>query len=97
MLHNFIVLFFAIATGFAASGIVASLYRLLVPKAESGFARTAEIGVLVVAGPTMLMGRFITALREKSCSRGLFWLVTAVAAYWSLAIGLLVLSVALHI
>jgi hypothetical protein len=82
------------ATGFTASGIIENLHRLLFPKVESTFARTAHIGVLVFAGPSVLFGSSYKAMRERTGSRGSFWLAAAVSAYWSLVIGLIVLRIA---
>jgi hypothetical protein len=84
------------ATGFTASGIIENIYRLIFPKVESGsIARTAHIGVMVFAGPSVLFGSSFKAMREQKSSKGAFWLASAVAAYWSLVIGLILLRILL--
>ena len=95
MVRDIFVVLFAITAGFTASGIMANLYRLVAKKSESTPARVAYIAVMVVAGPSVLFENAATSLRAKSCSQLAFWLATAICAYWSLALGLLVLNVAL--
>jgi len=94
MLHDLYVVAFSMATGFTASGIIAAIYKLLLPDAESGAARKTYIGVMVFAGPSILFGTYYKALREQRSSRGAFWLAAGVSAYWSLVIGLIVLRIA---
>jgi hypothetical protein len=98
MLHDLLVALFAMTTGFTASGIVSNTYRLLVDKkqAESKLLFTAHVGVMVIAGPSVMFENAVSAIREKSCSRATFWLSVAVAGYWSLAIGLIVLEFAIY-
>lgn len=93
MLHELYVVFFSTMTGFTASGIIVSLYRLIFPKAETGIAKGAHIGVMVFAGPSVLFGSSFKAMREHKSSKGAFWLASAVAAYWSLVIGLILLRI----
>ena len=97
MLRDLLVVLFAMASGFTASGIVANIYRLLARKAENPFAKTAYIAVMVVAGPNVLFENAAASVRAKSCSRVAFFLAAAVTAYWSFAIGLFILNVALAI
>jgi hypothetical protein len=92
---DILVVFFSIAAGFTASGIMANLYRLVAGERDTTQARIAYIAVMVVAGPTVLFENAAASLRAKSCSQLAFWLATAICAYWSLALGLLVLNVAL--
>jgi hypothetical protein len=94
MLHDLYVVAFSMATGFTASGIIANLYQLLFPKAESSFAKTAHIGVMVFAGPSVLFSSTYKAMREHKGTRGTLWFAAAVSAYWSLVIGLIVLRIA---
>lgn len=95
MLHDLFVVLFATTTGFTASGIVTNLYRLIFPKTASTMARSAYVGVMVVAGPTVLFEHAARSRREKSYSATAFWLAMAVAGYWSLALGLILLELAL--
>ena len=94
-MHNVAVVLFAITAGFTASGIAANLYRLLAKKPESKGGKTVYFAVMVVAGPSVLFENAATKFRTKACSMVAFWLASAVAAYWSFAIGLFVLNVGL--
>jgi hypothetical protein len=94
MLHDTAVLLFAITSGFACSGIVANLYHLL--NGEKGrFGRGVYLATMVVAGPSVLFERAAQAWQQKSCSWIAFWLAALVVGYWSFALGLLILQVAL--
>lgn len=95
MLHELYVVAFSMATGFTASGIIASLYLMLFPEAKSTFARSAHIGVMVFAGPSVLFGSSFRAMREHKSGRGAFWFMAAVCSYWSLVLGLIVLRIML--
>ena len=94
-MRDVVVMLFSIAAGFTASGIVANLYRLVADKPQSGIGKTIYLAVMVVAGPSVLVGNATKSLRAKGCSRFAFWLATAVAGYWSFAIGLFVLNISL--
>jgi hypothetical protein len=91
--HNLLVFLFAMTGGFAASGIVANIYRLLAPKPESGVKKTAYYIVMVVAGPSVLFDNAARSWRQKGCSAMAFWLAAALSAYWSFIIGLFGLSI----
>ena len=93
MLHQFVVALFSVTIGLTASGIVANIYRLLGNTPETLSARVGYVAVMVVAGPSVLFDNATRSWRKKDCSAVAFWLATALAAYWSLALGLLVLSV----
>ena len=97
MFHDVLVVLFATTTGFTASGIVSNLYRLFFPKAAEGMGRSAFVGVMVIAGPTVLFEHAARSRRQKSWSTTAFWLAIAVAGYWSLAIGLILLQLALSL
>jgi hypothetical protein len=94
-LHDLMVALFAMTAGFTASGICANLYRLLVKDTASAIGRVAYVAVMIFAGPNVLFENAARAWREKSCSGVAFWLAAALAGYWSLALGLLVIEVAL--
>jgi hypothetical protein len=96
-LHEVIIMVFAIAAGFTASGIVANLYRLVADKPQGTVGKTVYIAVMVFAGPSVLVGNAAKSLHAKGCSRFAFWMAAAVAGYWSFAIGLFVLSIGLAI
>lgn len=91
-MHGLIVILFAIAIGFTASGITANAYRLIADKPESLPGRLVYAGVMVVAGPNVLFENAATSFKTKKCSSIAFWLATAVAGYWSFALGLFVLN-----
>jgi hypothetical protein len=95
MVRDLLVVLFAMAAGFTASGLVANTYRLLAKKAENPFQKTAYIAVMVVAGPNVLFENAAASVRAKSCSRVAFFLAAAVTAYWSFAIGLFILDLAI--
>ena len=52
---------------------------------------------LVIAGPSMLFENAAQAWRKKDCTWVTFWLAAAVAGYWSLALGLFIIQIALAI
>jgi hypothetical protein len=95
--HNLQVFLFAMTGGFAVSGIVANLYRLLAPKPETGGTKFAYYAVMVIAGPSVLFDNAARTWRSRGCSAIAFWLAAALSAYWSFIIGLFSLSVALAI
>lgn len=97
MFRDFIVVLFAVAAGFTASGIVANTYRLLGKKPESLSARAGYIAVMVFAGPSVLFDNAARAWRNKNCSAAAFWLAAALSGYWSMALGLLVIQIGLSI
>jgi hypothetical protein len=94
-LHNFLIAFFAMTAGFTASGICANLYRLLVKDTGTSLSRAVYVAVMIFAGPNVLFESAAKAWREKSCSGVGFWLAAALAGYWSLALGMLVIQVGL--
>jgi hypothetical protein len=79
-MHGIWLALFAITTGFTASGIAANLYRLSGVSGETVNGRTLRMAVMVVAGPSVFFERAVKGLM----------------IYWSLAIGLFVLDVAVH-
>jgi hypothetical protein len=93
--RDIVVVLFATASGFTASGILANFYRLVVRKPDTAAAKAAYYAVMVVAGPNVLLENAAQSLRKKACSKIAFWLAAAVAGYWSFALGLFVLNVSL--
>jgi hypothetical protein len=87
-----LVAIFAIAAGFTASGITASLYRLLAKDNVSSLGRAVYVAVMIFAGPTVLFENAAKAWRKKACSGVAFWLAATISGYWSLALGLLVIQ-----
>lgn len=95
MFHSVAVLLFAITAGFTASGIVANIYRLTENALKEKPSRSVYHISMVVAGPSVLLENAAKAWKEKSCTWVAFWLAAALAGYWSLAIGLLIIEMAL--
>ena len=96
MLHDLMVVLFATTAGFTASGIIANIYRLIVKtKAEKPVAKLSYWAVMVVAGPTVLFDNAARSFKTKACTAMAFWLATAIAGYWSFALGLFVIQLAL--
>jgi len=85
----------AITAGFTVSGIISNVYRIFMKSEETPFRKTAYMVVMVVAGPSVLFEKAARAWREKSCSGLAFWLAAAICGYWSLALGLIVIQIAL--
>lgn len=94
-MHDVTVALYAMAAGFTASGICASLYRLLVKDTASPIGRVTFVAIMIFAGPNVLFENAARAWRQKSCSGLGFGLAAALCGYWSLALGLLVIQVAL--
>jgi hypothetical protein len=94
-MHSFMVVLFALATGLTASGIVANIYRLFGKKPETLSTRLTYLAVMTVAGPSVLFDNAARTWRKRDCSAVAFWLAAAIAGYWSFAIGLFVMSLAL--
>jgi hypothetical protein len=81
-----------ITAGFTASGIVANLYRIAGFKPDSLSGNIVRAAVFVFSGPSEIFEKAMHARVTKAWGPLLFWLVTAVVSYWSLALGLLVLE-----
>ena len=96
-MHGIWVVLFSIASGFTASGIVASVYRILGFKAETHAGRVFRSVVLIVAGPTVVFESAMQGMLKKEWNPLTFWMVAAGLAYWSMAVGLFILDIAIHI
>jgi Family of unknown function (DUF6949) len=94
MVHNLLVFLFAMTCGFAVSGIVANLYRLLAGKPAGGGKATYYI-VMIIAGPSVLFDNAARAWLDKNCTTLAFWLAAAISAYWSFIIGLFGMNIML--
>jgi Family of unknown function (DUF6949) len=93
-MHNLLVFLFAMTGGFAVSGIVANIYRLIAPKPNGG-GKIAYYVVMVIAGPSVLFDNAARSWRSRGCTAIAFWLAAAISAYWSFIIGLFGMSLAL--
>lgn len=91
------LVFFCIGAGFTLSGIVHSIWRLAKVNEESKGGKIARNILIVITGPVMLIESATKGFIAKRWPAVFFWLATAGAAYWSLAIGLFVIDVAIHI
>ena len=94
-MHDALVALYIMTAGLTASGIVANIYRLIVPKGASTTGQAVYLAVMVVAGPSVLLDNAARSRRKKECSNIAFWLAAAICGYWSLAIGLFVMELAL--
>jgi hypothetical protein len=92
-MNNYATLFFAIAAGATASGIIANLYRLAAKRSQSKLGTILHCAVMIFAGPVVLAGNSTKAFRKKDCSMAAYGLALALSAYWSFAMGLFILSV----
>lgn len=96
MVHELLVVAFAMAVGFTASGIAANVYLLVFGKPEGALARTSHLLMMVVAGPNVILGKAASAKRERKWSTPVFWFVAAGTAYWSFVLGLFLLDLAIR-
>jgi len=94
MLNGLILIAFSIAAGFTASGIVANVYRLCGFVNESAKERVLSAAIMVVAGPSMIVGTALKGRATNAWTPVAFWLAAALAGYWSLGLGLLVIDIA---
>ncbi len=92
MIHGLLIVLFAVAIGFTASGITSNVYKLIAKKPESTRAKIIYAGVMVLAGPSVLFENAATSFRAKKCSGLAFWLAVCVTGYWSFVLGLFVLN-----
>jgi len=93
MANNLLVLFFAVAAGLTASGIVASLYRIVARKPKTRPETALYYAIMVVAGPSVLLENATRSYRTKACSALAYGLAVAITGYWAFALGLMVLSI----
>ena len=91
-MHALMTLLFATAGGLALSGIVANLYRLLARKPQGTPERIFYMGVMVLAGPSVLIDNATRSFRKKSCSNAAYIFAVGLTAYWSFALGLALIT-----
>ena len=92
-MHGFIVFLFALAAGVTASGLIASIYRLLAREPKTKFETVLHYAVMVIAGPVILVGNSTKSFRKKQCSKTAYALAIALSGYWSFAMGVFILSI----
>lgn len=96
-MYSLWLILFSITTGFTASGIAANLYRVSGITATSGIGQTFKLAVMTIAGPSVIFEYAVRGYKAKEWNVMLFWIVVALVSYWSLALGLFVLDVAMHL
>lgn len=87
-MRHLLLLLFSFAGGLTLSGIVANLYRLLVKKPKGRAATWAYYGVMLLAGPSVLVENATRSFRKKECTRIAYGFALGLAAYWSFMLGL---------
>ncbi|HUO89489.1 MAG TPA: hypothetical protein VMU08_09970 [Rhizomicrobium sp.] len=95
MYKDILLIGFATLAGFTASGILSNLYRLVAKKPQTSAGRLGYAAILIVAGPNVLFENAAASYRKQDCSSFAFWLAAAIAAYWSFALGLLIIQIGL--
>ena len=83
---------FATTGGLALSGIVANLYRLLARKPKGAPERAFYIGVMLFAGPSVLIDNATRSYRKQACSNAAYVFAVGLTAYWSFALGLALIT-----
>ena len=97
MYRDILLVAFATLAGFTASGILANLYRLVAKKPQTLSGRLGYVAVMVIAGPNVLFENAANSFRAKDCSSFAFWLAASISAYWSFALGMIVIQVGLAV
>ena len=92
-----LMLLFATTGGLALSGIVANLYRLLARKPKSTPERAFYLGVMTLAGPSVLIDNATRSFRKKDCSNIAYLFAIGLTVYWSFALGWLLIVLKQHL
>lgn len=96
-MHAVMMLLFATTGGLALSGIVANLYRILARKPQGSAERLFYMGVMTLAGPSVLIDNATRSFRRKDCSNTAYVFAIGLTAYWSFALGLLLIVLEQHL
>ncbi len=97
-MHGFTLVLFSIAAGYTASSIVACLYRMVNgAAAQDGGARWLRSLLMIFAGPNLVLDTAMKSFAEKKWTARLFWCALAGIAYWSMALGLFVIDLAVSL
>ena len=91
-MRHFLLLLFSLAGGLTLSGIVANLYRLVAKKPQGRAATYAYYAVMLLAGPSVLVGNATRSFRKKECTRAAYGFALGLAAYWSFMLGAVVVD-----
>lgn len=100
MLVEVFVLFFAIATGFTAAGLVSSFHTLVTNKPasfelpmESLLERLAHLPLIVIGGPQILLRNALRGRILEDRPVGWLFLTLGIVGFWCFVSGLFVLHV----
>ena len=95
-MRHFMLLLFSPAAGLTLSGITANVYRLLAhKKPETRAATYTYYGVMLLAGPSVLLDNSTRSFRKKECSRTAYGFAVGLAAYWSFMLGAILVEIAI--
>jgi hypothetical protein len=92
-MRHLLLLLFSLAGGLTLSGIVTSLYRLLAKKPQGRAATWAYYGVMLLAGPSVLLENATRSFRKKECTRYAYGFALGLAAYWSFMLGAVLVDI----
>lgn len=97
-----LLLLMIVASGFVASGVIASLYRFISGKPEYAPAPQSEAGKLAAVGLTVFTGPAVLTMNALKADpaeqpRAYLFVVLAICALWSYLLGLFVLTIAIRI
>jgi hypothetical protein len=96
-MKDLLLLLFALAGGLTLSGIAANLYRILARKPVSRPEKAVYYAVMAVAGPSVLFNNATHSFRVKDCSVAAYTFAIMIAAYWSFALGLVIISLCIKL
>jgi len=94
-MRNILLLLFSLAGGLTLSGIVANIYRLMGAKREGRAGTITYYGVMLLAGPSVLLDNSTRSFRRKECSRMAYGFALGLAAYWSFMLGAILVDLAI--
>jgi hypothetical protein len=87
------LIIFAVAAGFTASGIVATVYKIAGMDPQTTPGKAAKIAIMVIAGPAIFFETAFKGFVDRRWPPVFFWLATAGIAYWSMALGLFFIQI----
>ncbi len=93
-MYHLTMLLFATTGGLVLSGIVANLYRLLARKPKGRPEKIVYATIMIVAGPSVLLDNATRSFAKRDCSNLAYGFAVGVTAYWSFALGQLLLTLA---
>ena len=91
-MHILLTLLFATTGGLVLSGIVANLYRMLARKPKGAAERLCYLGVMTMAGPSVLIDNATRSFRRNDCSHIAYVFAVGLTAYWSFVLGWLFIA-----